>query len=64
MNVTTQEEDEQVEENTHLDVAVQTMNIPSECFITNSTTSSPEENLKTLYQYQNHENRQINQAVY
>jgi len=46
VNVTTQEEDKQVEEKTHVDVAIQTMNIPSECFIANSTTSSPEENIK------------------
>jgi len=77
VNVTTQEEDEQVEENTHLDVAVQTMNIPSECFITNSTTSSPEENIKigtcpvrknqtkkVPYRHPNHENRRINHATY
>ena len=70
MNVTTQEEDKQVEENTRLNVAVQTMDIPSECFITNSTTSSPEENIKigtcpvrknqtkkVPYRHLNHENR-------
>ena len=48
----------------HLDVAVQTMDIPSEGSITNSTTSSREENLKTLYRHPNHESRQINQATY
>ena len=77
MNVTTQEEDEQVKENTRLDVAVQTMNIPSECFITNSTTSLPEENIKigtcpvrknqtkkVSYQHPNHENRRINHTTY
>ena len=60
----TTQEDKSVEETTHVDVAVQTMDIPSKCSITNSTTSSPEENLKTLYLHLNHENRQINQAVY
>ena len=40
------------------------MNIPRECSITNSITSSPEENLKTLYRHPNHENRQINLVVY
>jgi len=44
LNVTTQEEDKQVEENPHLDVAVQMMNTPTEGSVTNSTTSSPEEN--------------------
>jgi len=73
-NITIQEEDKSVEEMTHLVVAVQTMNIPSECSITNSTTSSPEENLKiatcpireskVLYRHPNHESRQINQATY
>lgn len=48
VNMTTQE-DKSVEEMTHVDVAVQTMDIPSECSITNSTTSSLEENIKTLY---------------
>ena len=38
VNVTTQEEDKEVEEKTCVDVATQTMNIPSECFIANSTT--------------------------
>ena len=60
----TTQEDKSVEETTHVDVAVQTMDIPSECSITNSTTSSLEENPKTLYRHLNHENRQINQAVY
>ena len=60
----TTQEDKSVEETTHVDVAVQIIDIPSECSITNSTTSSPEENLKTLYQHLNHENRQINQVVY
>lgn len=63
VNMTTQE-DKSVEETTNVDVAAQTMDIPSECSITNSTTSSPEENLKTLYRHPNHENRQINHAVY
>ena len=40
------------------------MDIPSECSITNSTTFSPKENLKTLYRHSNHESRQINQATY
>ena len=77
MNVTTQEEDKQVEENTRLNVAVQTMDIPIECFITNSTTSSPEENIKigtcpvrknqtkkVPYRHLNHENRRINHTTY
>ena len=77
VNVTTQDEDKQVEENTRLEFAVQTMNIPSECFITNSTTFSPEENIKigtcsvrknqtkrVPYRYPNHENRRINYATY
>ena len=77
MNVTTQEEDKQVEEKTHVDVAIQTMNIPSECFIANSTTSSLEENIKIVvypvrknqtkkvpYRHPNHENRRINHATY
>lgn len=44
VNVTTQEEDKQVEEKTRLDVAVQMINTPSEGLVTNSTTSSPEIN--------------------
>lgn len=56
MNMTTQE-GKSVEETTHADVAVQTMDIPSKCSINNSATSSPEENLKTLYWHPNHENR-------
>lgn len=47
VNMTIQE-DKSVEETTHVDVAVQTMDIPSECSTTNSTTSSPEENLKNF----------------
>jgi len=47
VNMTTQE-DKSVEKTTRLDVAIQTMNIPSECSITNSTTSLPEENLKIV----------------
>ncbi len=50
VHVTTQE-DKPIEEITHIDVAVQTMDIPSECSITNSTTSSLEEKLKTLYSH-------------
>ena len=45
VNMTTQE-DKSVKETTHVDVAVQTMNIPSECSITNSTTSLSEEYIK------------------
>ena len=63
VNMTTQE-DKSVKETTHVDVAVQTMNIPSECSITNLITSSPEENLKTLYRHPNHKIRQLNQATY
>lgn len=71
------QEDKSVEETTHLDVAIQTINTPSECFITNSTTSSPEENIKIStcpirenqtkkvpYRHLNHENRQMNHATY
>jgi len=77
VNVTTQEEDKEVEEKTRVDVAIQTMNIPSECFIANSTTSSLEENIKIAacpvrknqtkkvpYRLSNHENRRINHATY
>ena len=46
VNVTTKEEDKQVEKNTNLDVVVQTMNIPCEGSVTNSTTSLQEENKK------------------
>ena len=73
----TTQADKSVEEMTHVDVAVQTMNIPSECSITISTTSLPEENIKigtcpvrrnqtkkVPYRHPNHENRWINHATY
>ena len=62
----TTQEDKSVEEMTHVDVAVQTVDIPSECSITNSTTSLLEENQtrKVPYRHLYHENRKINHAMY
>jgi len=77
VNMTTQEEGKSVEENTHLYVAVQMIKIPSEGYVTNSTTSSPEVNQKISthliresqtkkfpYRHLNHESRQLNHAMY
>lgn len=76
VHVTAQEEDKPVEEKTHLDVIVQTMNIPSEGFVTNSTTSSlgvnhniathmirQRQTKRTPYLHLNHKNRHLNQSV-
>ena len=68
INVTTQEEDKQVVEDANLDVAVQTRNILIEGSITNSITSSPEENQrsqtkKVPYRHPNHGRRQLDQAT-
>ena len=72
--MTTQED--KSKEMTHVDVAVQTMNIASECSITISTTSLPEKNIKigtclvrrnqtkkVPYRHLKHENRRINHAT-
>ena len=69
VNVTTQEEDKQVAEDANLDVVVQTRNILSEGSVTNSITSSLEENqrsqtTKVPYRHPNHGSRQLDQAMY
>lgn len=76
VNMTTQE-DKSVEEMTRLDVAIQMINIPSEVFVTKSTTSFPKVNQKISthlirefqtkkvpYRHPNHESRQLNHATY
>ena len=69
VNVSTEEDDKQVAEETNLDVAVQTRNIISEGPVTNSIISSPKEKQrsqtkKVPYRHPNHESRQLDQATY
>ena len=72
VNITTQEEEKPIEVKTNSDVAVQTMEIPSDDSVTNSTTTVPEVNHKITtnilgqdqttrapYRHLNHKSRQL-----
>lgn len=77
INIITQEDEKPIEVKTYLDVAVQTIEIPSDDFVANSTTSVFEanqenathmtrenQNEKTPYRHLNHKSGQLSQFTY
>ena len=77
INITTHEDNQLVEVKSYSDDAIQTMKVPSEVFITNSTTSLLEvnqeiathmirenETRRTPYRHLNHKSSQLSPSTY
>ena len=77
VNITSKEEEESREFKTYVEVAIQTMDIPNDDSVANSTTTTPEENQDSttnmikesqtkgaMYRHSNHKRKISNQPTY